>query len=221
MTRYSIYHTNFKKLASLGESGVVAARLMMAMNDFVIADEGLGRWKSEQSPKLQDRKRAAARYFLRLMMAHIHEALDIVKEINNDPALAKSVAMCDAKTRASFDKLVAFNGSQDRALLTQIRNNVAFHYPEKLTLRSIARLAASHPDKLLTFTIGSEVQYWRFDPAEWIENDIAVRAIFKIADEDPADLQASVDEVVVRLHGVAALLSDFAGYFVRHHCKIW
>ena len=53
-----------------------------------------------------------------------------------------------------------------------------------------------------------------------VENDVVVHGIFGLPEgEEPADLQAKTDEIVMRLHEVANAQADFADHFVKAHVK--
>lgn len=221
MARYTICFASLDRLKDQGELGGIIVRLMMALNDFAIANDGMGRWQAEEKPSLQDRRTSASRYFLRQLMAHLFEALEIVREIRDTATYRRAVDICDAETRASFEKLVAFLDTDDYKMLLRIRNNVAFHYDQKVAVKSLQRLAIQFPGKNVTYTLGHDLINWRFAPAELVENDLVVREIFKIPDGDPADQQKSTDDVVVRIHGMAEVFGDFAGYFVKQHAKAW
>jgi hypothetical protein len=54
--------TTFKTLADTGALGQVLVRLMMAINDFGLANEALGGWMKEQPPKLVGRQPGAKMY---------------------------------------------------------------------------------------------------------------------------------------------------------------
>lgn len=221
MSRYTICFVSLERLKQQGDLGGIIIRLMMALNDFAIANDGMGRWQNEESPSLKDRRTSASRYFLRQLMAHLFEALQIIKEMRETVAFRNAVDACDIKTRESFEKLATFLDGDDYKLLLRIRNNVAFHYDQGVAVKSVSRLAKQFPGKTVTYTLGQELINWRFAPAELVENDVVVREIFKISEDDPADQQRSTDDVVVRIHSMAAVFGDFAGYFVKRYAKAW
>jgi len=75
MGKTTTWMVNMKKLAGQGELG----GLMMALQDFALANHAMQAWKTEQSLKLKSRKVGAARYFLRMQISHIFEAFEIVQ----------------------------------------------------------------------------------------------------------------------------------------------
>src|SRR5579872_4781711 len=94
---------NLTKLAVDPKIGSVLVRLMMVLNDFSIANDALGFWRLDESPKRQARSGEAQRYFVALQISHVFEGmLDIVREIETTPELKNLVDRCDAQTQAEF-----------------------------------------------------------------------------------------------------------------------
>jgi hypothetical protein len=77
-----------KKLAS------VMVRLMMAMNDLGVANSALAEWEQTKDQKKAARRNGGKLYYGRMMMAHVYEALSIIKEIKNGPHLKASLLRC-------------------------------------------------------------------------------------------------------------------------------
>ncbi|WP_072375405.1 hypothetical protein [Hyphomicrobium sp. NDB2Meth4] len=230
MGKSTTWLVSMERLADLGEIGSLMVRLMTAVQDFGLANYAMGKWKAEDSFKLQPRKLGAARYFLRLQMSHMFEALAIIEnEIERTPALRAAVEQCDARTIKSYEWLVEFAKSDDFKLLTRIRNNIGFHYDAKVVSQSLRRLERQRKKKVSAgkftkdfgaLTLGNESLDWFFKPTEYVENDIIIHGIFGLSEDDePQDLQQRTDEIVMRLHDVAVVFSDFAGHFIKHHAK--
>jgi hypothetical protein len=99
--------TTFKKLSDKGELGVVLGRLMVALNDVGIANEGLGSWMKEQEGIRKDRQPGAKMYYIRMLISHIYEALTVINKINNTPELRKIVDQSYPDTRSQFEKCAA------------------------------------------------------------------------------------------------------------------
>jgi len=72
---------------------------MMAMNDIAMADEGLGEWTATADRRKVFRQNGGRLYYGRMLMAHVYEALSIIKDIQKDTKLRAAVQKCDAKTR--------------------------------------------------------------------------------------------------------------------------
>jgi hypothetical protein len=110
----------------------VIVRLSMAMNDIGMANDGLGEWTTTlRNPKKKARQNGGRLYYGRMLMSHVFEALDIIKEIRGNSKLMDAVRASDPQTRASFDAVVKFLSSPDFGLLAQIRNSASFHYDKK------------------------------------------------------------------------------------------
>lgn len=205
------------KIAEEFELGDVLIRLMMACNDFSLANESLGRWRNPQTKKEEVRAQGAARYFLRLQVSHICEALDIVDEIERSTVLRAALESTDERTKASFEKLKKFKSSPIYRTIKLIRNKVGFHYDSDWAKKALQRIAADHPDLQSSITMGEEALDWYFEPGDLVEDSIVVRQIFKIQRE--ADVRTETDKILTELQRVAETFGDFAGYFVKHHCK--
>ena len=67
----------------LGPLGVIVIRLMMSMSDLTLASHALGVWNEEQRPAREGVKGAARRYFVRLQIAHLYEALKMTTAANS------------------------------------------------------------------------------------------------------------------------------------------
>src|SRR6478735_8972972 len=117
---------SFRKLAALGELAPVILRLMMACNDYSIANDAFGAWSQEQDRIRKDRQSSARTYFLRVQIAHVSEALSIIGEIKRKPALLAAVRQSDRRTQQSFDALVALLGGPHYTVMETIRNKAAF-----------------------------------------------------------------------------------------------
>jgi len=198
-----------KKLAS------VIVRLMMAMNDIALANEGLSEWTGTTDPRKVYRQNGGRLYYGRMLMAHIYEALSIIKDIQQDTKLRAAVQQCEAKTRSSFDAVAAFLGTDDYEMLLRIRNNASFHYDGKLAVRALEQIDKSFANHRFTYSLGNDPLDWYFELGDLVNDRIVVRGIFKAPND--ADVRAAIDPILLRLHRMAAAFSDFAGYFVRHH----
>jgi len=197
------------------ELSSVIVRLMMAMNDIAMANEGLSDWTGATDRRKVYRQNGGRLYYGRMLMAHVCEALSIIGDIHNDAKLRKAVQQCDAKTRSSFDAVAAFLGTDDYRMLLRIRNNASFHYDRKLAVKALQQIDKSFPDHRFTYALGSDPLDWYFELGDLVNDRIVVRDIFKAPND--ADVRAAIDPILLRLHAMAAAFSDFAGYFVRYH----
>lgn len=221
---------SLKKLSDQGELGGVMVRLMMVLQDFALANHSMETWKTEQNRKLKSRKVGAGRYFLRLQLSHLLEAFKIVQnEIETSAELKAAIGACDTQTKKSYQTVIDFMGSDDYNLLLRIRNNIGFHYDRKVVTQSLRRLEERQVNKRkkniytndnAALTLGHDAMDWYFTLTDSVENDVVVHGIFNLPQNDqPADLQAKTDAIVMRLHEIAGVFADFAGHFVKYHAK--
>jgi hypothetical protein len=202
-------------LVAKQELASVIVRLMMAMNDIAMANEGLGEWTETTDPKKVHRRNGGRLYYGRMLMAHVFEALSIIEDIQNDPKLRKAVEQCDDKTRSSFDAVAVFLGTNDYKMLLRIRNNASFHYDRKLAVKALEQIDINFPGHRFTYALGSDPLDWYFELGDLVNDRIVVRDIFKAPSD--TDVRAAIDPILRRLHTMAAAFSDFAGNFVRYH----
>lgn len=217
MSKSTTNMVRFAKIAENAELGDVLVRLMMACNDFSLANESLGRWRNPQTKKEEGRAKGALRYFLRLQVSHICEALDIIDEIEKSAALRAALAATDSRTRSSFEALKKFKKSPIYKTMKLIRNKVAFHYDPEWTRVAIHRISKKNPDLRSSITMGQDALDWYFEPADAVEDSLVVRQIFKIP--EGVDVRLESDKILHALQKVAEAFGDFAGYFVKHHCR--
>ena len=206
----------FCKLAADSELGQVLVRLMMACNDFSIANEMMGQWRNATTRKQEARAHSAQRYFLRLQISHVCEAMDMVDEIERSPKLKAALAATDGQTRASFDKLRTYKRSKRYRTMKLIRNKVSSHYDPVWIKEVIEDLYQKHPGTVASISMGNEALDWHFEPGDMVEDRLVVRKIFEIPAD--TDVRVEVDKILVELHEIAAVFGDFAGYFVKYHC---
>jgi hypothetical protein len=167
--------------------------------------------------KQEARSQSAQRYFLRLQISHVCEAMDIVDEIERSRKLKAALAATDAQTRVSFDKLRQYKKSKHYTTMKLIRNKVSSHYDPVWIKDTIEDLDQAHPDTIASISMGNEALDWHFEPADMVEDRLVVRKIFKIP--AGANVRVEVDKILVKLHEVASVFGDFAGYFVKHHAR--
>jgi hypothetical protein len=205
------------RLLANPEIASVVLRLMMAMNDLGVANDALQEWDTTKNPKKRVRQNGGKLYFGRMQMAHIYEALLVIKEIMETPTLMKAVERCDAKTQESFKRVTAFLGTDDYNILCRIRNNASFHYDKKLAVRALQQIVKRWPQDVSPYSLGRESLDWYFELGDKVIDRFLVRAVFKI--EEDADMRTAINDVLDRLHVMAVAFSDFAAYFVRQYAR--
>jgi hypothetical protein len=202
-------------LARLGDLAPVILRLMMACNDFSIANDAFGQWSAEQSRTRKDRQLNARLYFLRVQIAHVYEALSIINEVQRKPLLLAAVRRCDARTQQSYDRLVAHLATSQYKIMRRLRNKITFHYDPTIACAGLMAIAANHPDQQTIVRMGDAALDWYFEAADIIVGRTVVRQIFNIS--LTADARAEADKIVLDLQDIANTFGDFAGYFIKHH----
>ena len=65
------------------EAASVVVRLMMALNDLAMANDGLGEWTTTQERRKLARQNGGRLYYGRMLMAHVYEALSIIEDIQD------------------------------------------------------------------------------------------------------------------------------------------
>jgi hypothetical protein len=203
--------TTFRRIAATGLLAPLLVKLMMAVNDLGIADNGMRQWIESPPSEHQDRVQGAKSYYLRLMVAHTFEALKVIYQIN----VKKLVDQCDRPTRESFGHLVAFIGTKNYKTMKRLRNAITFHYEIDAIANAIERQNSKFPDRPLSISIGNKTLYWYFEPADQVADSIIVRdAIGLIA--YPV-VSTEVDAVATELQKIGEDLSNFSGYFVPRY----
>jgi hypothetical protein len=207
--------STLEKVSAKGNVGAVGVRLMMALNDMSLANDSLTQWHTEQPRNRRGRQTGAKMYFLRVLISHTFEALEIIKEIRDTPELAKAVEQCDAQTQTSFAAVVNAIGADEYNRMRRIRNNISFHYGRRIVEQGLEEIATEHPDVPVAMTLGSEAILWHFEPADLVVDRIVCRKILDIPKD--ADLSKEVGMMVDRIQQIGEQLAGFAGHFIRHH----
>jgi hypothetical protein len=205
------------KLRADEKAASVVVRLMMALNDIAMANEGLGEWTVTRERRKLARQNGGRLYYGRMLMAHVYEALSIIEDIQNSPELKALVQACDPATRSSFDAVAAFLKTADFEMLCRIRNNASFHYDGKLAVRALEQIDKKFPGHAFTYSLGHEPLDWYFELGDLMLDRIVVRDIFKAAES--IDVRAAIDPILMRMHMMASAFSDFGGDFIRNQLK--
>jgi hypothetical protein len=205
------------KLMADKEAASVVVRLMMALNDIAMANEGLGEWTVTQERRKLARQNGGRLYYGRMLMAHVYEALSIIEDIQVSSKLKMLVDACDPATQSSFDRVAAFLKAADYGMLCRIRNNASFHYDSKLAVRAVEQIDKKFPAHLSTYSLGHDPLDWYFELGDLASDRIVVRDIFKAPEN--ADVRAAIDPILTRMHMMASAFSDFAGHFIRNQLK--
>lgn len=230
MGRTKTYFVDLERLESLGDQASVIIRLMMVCNDISVANHCLGIFQEsfiDDSPSVRKHfKKGAAMYFVRLQCGHLHEALDVIKEIKDDQNLYKRIERCSNTAKDSFKKLTdCLKGGPSRRnfeqYITRIRNNLAFHYchqgGEKLIDRALSDRAGRIEARISKITLGDHLSLGRFELADDIIDSIVCRHIFGVPRS--ADLRSEVDKILDFGSDLCKSLIEFGWEFVTRFIR--
>jgi hypothetical protein len=221
MTRTKTKSVDFQSLRIRGQSATTVVKLMMACNDLTVTNQALDDWKKEERRLRKSRQADACRYFIRAQIAHLHEGLKIIEEIQEDSTLRTLVGQCDRRTQKSFQELQQYApGGAKRPWFEQlagkIRHNLTFHYQQsgKLIEKAIARGAAG--GRVSSITRGSTAHLWHLKVADDIVASIVLRQIWNIPPD--ADVRTEADRISDEVCYIFLLFLDFSGEFVWKYC---
>jgi hypothetical protein len=206
-------YTTFKKLSDKDELGVVLGRLMMAVNDIGICNDGLGAWMGEQEGVIRkERQQGARMYFVRILISHTFEALQVLNKINATPELLQVVQNCSQPTQAAFGRAIAVVGTNQYKFFKEVRNGLGFHYQPGTVRYTVQRQADRVPNVSLSLSVGYDNLQWYYEPGDRIVDSFIIRDVFGIPED--ADAVKEVDRLIHEMQDVAEHIADFAGYFI-------
>jgi hypothetical protein len=204
--------TSFGKLAEKGELGVIVGRLMMAINDITIANDSLGQWMLVETGEPRMREKGARMYFVRVLISHVFEALQIINKIKATPDLRKVVDTSSAVVREHFEKALKIVGTEDYKRMRHMRNDVSFHYRANTVREAIDALNQIAPAVRLSISLGDATLDWYFEPGDRIVDSAVVRGVFGLPYNQ--DAPKEVDRLIHKLQDTADHLVQFGGYFI-------
>ena len=230
MARSSTIRIDFEKLARRGPSAAVVVRLMMACNDMSLADQSLARWMKNPPRHQMTRRAGAELYFIRLMLAHLNEAMTIIGDVYKDSVLLALVEQCDAQTQAAFRELAEYlphglRHQNFQKLIGQLRNNVTFHYDHsgKQLMRALGSLSSRDEDRSSTITRANHAHHWHFCVADKVVENVVHHQIWKIpelsATQSESSIRSNARQYIGTCHEIFLLFVDFAGEFIWKYCS--
>ena len=171
-------------------------QLMRAADDIALANWGLRRFKKEQPHIRRHIQLGACRYFIRLQCGHLSEALPLVASLRREPELVRLLRNCSPDAKRAYQRLLeCLPGGRRRDRFERwvlpIRNRLAFHYDPSLTVRGLRRRARNPWGRKSSITQGSDIDLWRFNVADDIEDTIICRELWRIPAE--ANLRREAD----------------------------
>jgi hypothetical protein len=204
-----------RDLALPGDLPSVLIRLMLAINDIALAADANDAWAETTEHPRAHLKGRARRYFVRLIMSHVHEALKIIDEISRSPDLIAIVDQSDAHTRENFKKLIAILNSPERGRLSRFRSNATFHYDKKVAAEHLQRVVGQDPAAPWGYSVGSTPVDWNFELGDAVMAHMVVKFVLG-ADEPRSPARAKkVAEISTRLDQIAMMFTGFAKSFIE------
>src|SRR6266436_2097753 len=121
---------NIQKLERQGADAGIILRLMMACNDLTLANQALGRYGEDRTEYI---RRGAGLYFVRVQIGHLHECLNVIRDIKRSPILRALIGRCPLRVQKRFETLMMYaeGGSKRQEFADHfelVRHNTAFHY---------------------------------------------------------------------------------------------
>jgi hypothetical protein len=165
--------------------------------------------------------RGAALYFVRLQMAHLHEALKIVNEIQGRPNLRRLVDECHATDL--FDQLLTFaKGGPQRGdfqrYVELVRHKVTFHYDQDMVQAALDDRAGRRGDTAHFVTLADDISRVRFQVADDLVNTLVCHQIWEITPGPEAQTEA--DRIADFGFRIYETFLDFAATFIAHYVRL-
>lgn len=187
---------DLQRLYDSGPDAVLIVQLMRAADDIVLANWGLSHFKSKL-PNLQKHVQlGACRYFVRLQCGHLAEALELIEKFNQTPGLVDMLTRCQNDVQDAYRRLIEVLPGRSQwkkyeKWILPIRNRLAFHYDPSLIERALKRRASNPATSKSTITRGSEMNLWRFNVADEVEDSIVCRELWKIPPNEDSVIEAN------------------------------
>lgn len=192
------YIVDLGRLERAGKDGVLVVRLMMALNDINLALQCARDFRQEQPGISKHAAQANRRYFIQLQCGHLHEALKLVKEVEQSPVLTTLITRGPRWMQEAYQPLLDYmpGGSKHgdfRKYIISIRDKVVFHYDAGPVQKALAQCRGRLGARRTTITLGSAPTLGRFDVADDIIDTIVARQMWDIPPS--ADVQAEADRI--------------------------
>ena len=207
-----------RKIASQGELKSLLLRLMLVNNDIAVLTDTIDEWLVTEDPKKAPRKRPASFYFIRVLLGHVHEALEIIREIDASPDLTQAVDACGNPAVEAFHEVNSYRKlEENRNRLAKMRNCAAFHYNAKLPLRALDEIEKVAPDYCWSYSMGDKALDWRFELGEEVMAWIVTREVYGLSELRSPEGTAKLEKMASEQQRIARKFTAFAAHFVRHY----
>ncbi len=208
MSRTQTIFIDLQRLRSTGDSALIIIKLMMALNDLMLANQCVKEFKKEKSPIRKHVQKGASMYFVRLQIGHLREALKIVQEIKNNNILNDLMERCSQDAKDAFHRLAdCLKGGTEHGKFEQyvsrIRHSTVFHYDNGKLIDKVLK-----EGKRSKITFGDDITLSRFDLADEIISGIVCKQICGV------NSQTEIDDIMCWGFDIAKSLIDFSGEFI-------
>jgi hypothetical protein len=205
-------------IASKPELSSILARLMISVNDIAIVADANDLWAKETDARRKPRQNAARQYFVRVLLSHVNEALEIVYETGDSAILREAVDKCDHRTVTDFKELEAIS-KEEREQFRKFRSRTTFHYDKQLPDRVLKEIAKNVPDRPWSYSMGREPLDWQFELADAIIDRMVIREVMGLKMPKSSKRTEFTAEIAGRLQDISRKYTGFAAHFVRRHCR--
>jgi hypothetical protein len=176
---------NFERIQN-DKHGALVVGLMIAADDILLANWSALRYSEENEMKLPRMQRhlriGALQYFVRLMAAHLHEALPLVDQFRQEAELERILKKCSREARCGYAAMCdCLRGGPDAGIfgsqVSRLRNKLSFHYDREHLVRAIERLALDPTHPPAPITMGADYYLSRFNLADRVIDSALVREV--------------------------------------------
>ena len=148
----------------------------------------------------------------------MHEAMEIINDVRSRSSMGALLSRCSEQCRAAFELLASClkGGANNGKFLshTILRNNVGFHYNEKLVQRALTdRASTANRSSITTSNDGRKIRY---KVADDVLNTLMVHVIWGAKGDQMND---KLDEVLQFSDGLVRALLDFGGEFITKYVR--
>lgn len=214
MSRSNYRTFPLSRIEPMADIARIILPLMMCLNDITLAQSEFAAWDAEKNPRRVRRRHGAKLYFGRMLYIHVNEALDHLEDIHSNPTFLNELARCNPKTQDSYNIVADFINSNQRKMLTKLRNMAGFHYDEKLAQRALAKLQRSFPEAISTHSAGSDPLDTYFPLGDLLVDRIVVGPAMNV-DLD-VENREELDRIEQRMNQMIAAFQDFSVNLLRY-----
>jgi hypothetical protein len=205
------------KLSRRGEEGAIVVGLMIAFNDLTMANVAQ-RLYNEDTSRYTNYDSGAGIYFARIQMAHLVEALDLVKAVDRNATLSTLVAQCPDPTANHFAELLSYaSGGYQRRIFADrfktLRHTIAFHYDLGDVKDALSERSQRRGDVAHLICEADDIRLAHFQLADDIVDTLVCTRAWKLA--PGPNLPEDANDVLSFGFEIYTHFIRFVGAFVR------